>query len=178
MIRNCAAALYGLILAISVDAREADAKEDVLELDYFATIHAVWNAEQTLGNNLWVSVAKNGRIDGPFLQGKVTDPCAEWSDGKGEGVTWIEMRCTFEADDGSLIHFEASKFVVWTDDHSRLCEAGKSITDASATIYGRFRTDSQKYAWLRKVSVTGFLSSMICGDSGHSEFDLYSAKAL
>jgi Protein of unknown function (DUF3237) len=106
------------------------------------------------GNRIIVSVT-GGEFEGPKLRGKVLPTGADWVR-LVDGVTHLDVRATFETDDGAFIYVQY--FGV-----SHPIDGKQAPPPGQGTEYGdayfmtspRFETGDERYKWLNDLVTVG-----------------------
>jgi len=80
-----------------------------------------------------------GEITGPGIHGKVRPVGGDWMMVRRDGIAIVDVRATFETDDGALI-------LVTYNGIGQTTPAGASLRAAPL-----FETGDQRYAWLTKL---------------------------
>ena len=94
-----------------------------------------------------------GTLEGPRLKGKLLPSGGDWSLIGADGVARLDVRGTFETDDGALIYVQYYGVAIINE---KVVEA---LTAGSETQYGdtyfmtqpRFETGDARYAWLNSI---------------------------
>lgn len=102
------------------------------------------------------AIVRQGKADGPGLQGEVLAGGGDWLVVGSDGVARMDVKATIRTPDDEMIHVTNTGRVVVDEDTRDLFLAGETITFDE--MYGRtaplFETASDRYAWLnRTVSV-------------------------
>jgi hypothetical protein len=96
---------------------------------------------------------KGGTFDGPRMKGKILRSGADWLLIGNDGIGRLDVRGTFETDDGARVYMQYYGVVVLNE------KVAAALTKGEATDYGdtyfmtqpRFETGDPRYAWLNSV---------------------------
>ena len=94
-----------------------------------------------------------GEFEGPRLRGRILPSGADWLLIDSEGVGRLDVRGTFETDDGARIYIQYHGVVVMND------KVGTALAGRGETQFGdtyfmtqpRFETGDPRYSWLNRV---------------------------
>ena len=94
-----------------------------------------------------------GSLEGPRLKGKLLPSGGDWSLIGADGVARLDVRGTFETDDGARIYVQYYGVAIINE---KVVEA---LTAGGETQYGdtyfmtqpRFETGDERYAWLNSI---------------------------
>jgi hypothetical protein len=108
------------------------------------------------GTRLFFEVI-GGTFEGPRLKGKILTGGGDWLLMDPQNVARLDVRATFETDDGARIYVQYPGVIVFDD------KARAAIAGGPATAYGdthwvtqpRFETGDSRYAWLNRVMAVG-----------------------
>jgi len=122
-------------------------------LSYRATLKPmVMVGPGPFGNRAIVDVT-GGAFEGPRLRGKILPSGADWLLMGADGFGRLDVRATFETDDGAFLYLSYHGLLEMND---RVMTA---LTQGPATAFGevrfftapRFETGDPRYAWLNRV---------------------------
>lgn len=94
-----------------------------------------------------------GEFEGPRLRGKILPSGGDWILVDGEGVGRLDVRATFETDDGAYVYVQYHGVLVIDADLQARLAAGEE-TDYGDTYFvtqPRFETGDSRYSWLNRV---------------------------
>lgn len=137
--------------AAALAASPAQAADEVpglkseLLFKMFATLEAPQQIGKTHEGTRSVFYATGGTIEGPKVNGTVLPGGGDWFRLRDDGIGELDVRATFETDDGALIYT-----------HYR------GVLDSKTGYFRtspRFETSSEKYQWLTKIVAVGVGSS-------------------
>lgn len=94
-----------------------------------------------------------GEFEGPRLRGKILPSGGDWLLLDGDGVGRLDVRATFETDDGARIYVQYYGVVVLDEELQARVAAGEETDfgDTYFAIQPRFETGDPRYAWLNRV---------------------------
>lgn len=94
-----------------------------------------------------------GEFQGPRLRGKILPSGGDWILLDSEGVGRLDVRATFETDDGARIYVQYPGVIVLDEALQRRIAAGEETDfgDTYFAIQPRFETGDPRYAWLNRV---------------------------
>jgi hypothetical protein len=129
-----------------------------MQLEYLMTYHADLKDPQPIGKAQFGTRAvydvTGGWFEGPRLKGKLLPSGGDWILIDDEGVGRLDVRATFEADDGALIYVQYYGIVIID-----LEEAAKGLETRFGETYfmtqPRFETGDERYKWLNNIVVVG-----------------------
>lgn len=129
-----------------------------MKFEHLLTYHA--NLGESLevgsgpyGNRLIVEV-HGGAFEGPKLKGKIRDAgCADWLAIGADGFGHLDVRATFETDDGAFIYVQYTGHLELTEGMQ------KALAGEGETNYGdqyffttpRMQTGDPRYAWVNNI---------------------------
>ncbi len=104
------------------------------------------------GQRMIVDVS-GGRFEGPRLRGKLLPSGADWLLIRPDEVALLDVRATFETDDGAFIYLQYHGVLEMSE------QVAKALEEGGSTEYGdvyfmtqpRFETGDPRYAWLNSV---------------------------
>jgi hypothetical protein len=94
-----------------------------------------------------------GSFEGPQLKGKILPSGADWLLLGADGIGRLDVRATFETDDGAHIYMQYYGVIAMDE------KVVKALTEGQETQYGdtyfmtapRFETGDSRYAWLNSI---------------------------
>lgn len=94
-----------------------------------------------------------GQLEGPRLKGRLLASGGDWLLAAPDGSARLDVRGTFETNDGALIYVQYYGVAVLTDQVQQAMAAGKPTDygDAYFMTQPRFETGDPRYAWLNQV---------------------------
>ena len=163
IIRRTSWVLFGLFL-ILFNAQmwgQDQAPKSKLRLEYLMTFRADFvqpiDIGQTTTGHRVLYVVSGGTFDGPKLRGKVVPGPVDWFLTTPDGVGRMDVRATFQTDDGANIYMRYQGVQVMT------AAAGAKIGQGELLDYGQiywvatpvFETGDPHYAWLNNIATVG-----------------------
>jgi hypothetical protein len=129
----------------------------VPKLEYLATYRADLASPIEIGavpsGTRQIFDVKGGHLEGPRLKGKLLASGGDWLLIGNDGVGRLDVRGTFETDDGARIYVQYHGVLVLNEAVTRaLSEGGE--TQYGATYFmtqPRFETGDLRYAWLNST---------------------------
>jgi hypothetical protein len=108
------------------------------------------------GNRLVFEVS-GGTFEGPRLRGRLLTGGGDWLLLDGEGIGHLDVRATFETDDGALIYVQYFGRLEVTDAvMAALGGQGETrFGDQHFFSQPRFETGDERYRWLNRVIAVG-----------------------
>ena len=108
-----------------------------------------------LGTRRIVSVL-GGSFEGPRLKGKLLPTGGDWLLVDSEGVVRLDVRATFETDDGALIYLQYTG--IGRPDATRPTRAAGEPAEYGDSYFmttPRFETGDERYKWLNNLVCVG-----------------------
>jgi hypothetical protein len=105
------------------------------------------------GNRIIADVLGGG-FEGPKLKGRILESGGDWLLIDAEGVGHLDVRATFETDDGALIYLQYYGKVVITQPMMEALVGkgpGTEYGDAPFFTQPRFETSDPRYTWLNRT---------------------------
>ena len=97
-----------------------------------------------------------GEITGPRVRGKVRAVGADWVRVRPDGVALIDVRSTFEAEDGALIYVTVDGSADFGEGgYARLLAGTPPPSPTRFRIFPRFDTAHTQYRWLNRLHCLG-----------------------
>jgi len=129
-----------------------------MKLEYLMTYHADLKEPQEIGTAQFGSRAiydvTGGAFEGPGLKGKLLASGGDWILIDNDCVGRLDVRATFETDDGALIYLQYFGVIVIDPD----VPAATQETQYGDTYFmtqPRFETGDERYSWLNNIVVVG-----------------------
>lgn len=127
-----------------------------MKLDYLMTYRA--DLKPPVGVGLGPLGARQiydvtgGTFEGPKLRGKILPSGADWLQVGSDGVGRLDVRATFETDDGALIYLQYFGLLDFGPVAEKLAQ-GEDINfgDTYFMTAPRFETGDERYSWLNRV---------------------------
>jgi hypothetical protein len=128
-----------------------------MQLEYLATYHADLKEPQPIGKAQFGTRAiydvTGGTLEGPKLNGKILPSGGDWILVDDNGVGRLDVRATFETDDGALIYVQYYGIVIINPDAAPGGET--QYGDTYFMTQPRFETGDERYQWLNNIVVVG-----------------------
>lgn len=129
-----------------------------MQLEYLMTYRADLKEPQTIGKAQFGTRAiydvTGGTFEGPKLKGKILPSGGDWILLDDNGVGRLDVRATFETDDGAQIYVQYFGIVVMNPEAAA---AGQETQfgDTYFMTQPRFETGDDRYQWLNNIVVVG-----------------------
>jgi hypothetical protein len=126
-------------------------------LEYLMTYHADLKEPVDVGagpsGTRMIYDVTGGSFEGPKLRGRILPSGGDWLAIGGDGVGRLDVRATFETDDGARIYLQYYGRIVPSE------RVAEGLAKTGQTQYGdtyfmtqpRFETGDERYAWLNSV---------------------------
>jgi hypothetical protein len=124
-------------------------------------MHADLDPPQELGRTPYgqrkIYNVRGGRFDGPRLRGKILPGGGEWLIQRNDDTSVLDVRVTFQTDDGALIYVDYRGLVYLPPAALAKWEAGKSMqwSEYYFRVAPFFETSAEKYLWLNNMMAVG-----------------------
>lgn len=94
-----------------------------------------------------------GTVEGTRLKGKVLPSGGDWILIGPDGVGRLDVRATFQTDDGALIYVQYPGVLVMNEKVNEALSSGTEIQfgDTYFMTQPRFETGDERYAWLNSI---------------------------
>ncbi len=128
-----------------------------MKLEHLMTYHAdlkdPWEVGKGPIGTRSIFDVTSGTFEGPRLKGKLVASGGDWLLIDDEGVGRLDVRGTFETDDGAIVYVQYYGVVVMNEAVGAALAEGKSIDygDTYFMTQPRFETGDPRYAWLNRV---------------------------
>lgn len=103
------------------------------------------------------AIASGGTVRGPRLDAEVLPGGGDWLELAGDGIARMDVRATFRATDGGVIHYRSAGRIVLTDEARERFLAGGTV--GPGEVYGRaaplFETAAEPHRWLNGILAVG-----------------------
>ena len=134
-----------------------------MKLEYLMTYKADLKPPQGVGAAHFGTRAifdvTGGTFEGPKLKGRILPSGGDWILFDDKGVGRLDVRATFEADDGALIYVQYFG-IVMIDPEKAASGAESKFGDAYFMTQPRFETGAESYGWLNNIVAVGEGRSM------------------
>jgi len=131
------------------------------KLEHLYDMHADLEAPQVVGATpvgmRQIFVVKGGTFEGPRLRGKLLPGGGDWAIVRADGAVQLDVRGTFQTDDGALIYGTYSGLIVAEPAvFGRLLQAEDVPLDEYYFYTNpMFQTGAPQYAWLNQLIAVG-----------------------
>lgn len=149
-----------------------------MKLEYLCTFRAELGDTARLGatpvGERLIADISGGTFEGPRMRGTLKHSGADWAVVGPDGVARLDVRATFETDDGALIYVQYHGLLEMNEAvGAALAKGGDTqIGDAYFFSQPRFETSDERYAWLNKIVTVG--EGRFAG--GAVEYKVYEAQ--
>jgi hypothetical protein len=127
-----------------------------MKLEHLVTYHADLKPGVPVGGptgNRLIFDVTGGTFEGPKLKGKILPSGGDWAVIGPDGVLRLDVRATFETDDGAHIYLQYHG--VLTPIEAVQAKAARGESSDFGEFYfmtaPRFETGDQRYAWLNAI---------------------------
>jgi hypothetical protein len=147
------------------------------ELEYVASYEATLSEPEIIGPvaegmraNFYVT---GGTLRGPRLNGKLRPVGADWLTVRTDGVAVLDVRATFETDDGALIYVSYGGMIDMGPDGYRNFIDGNPPPPEGVDIRmtPKFQTSHPDYLWLNRAVCVGIGKGYL--DQSRVCYDVY-----
>jgi len=115
-----------------------------------------------------------GQITGPRIHGKLRPVGGDWVTVRKDGVALLDVRTTFETDDGALILVTYQGMVDFGDDGHDKFLRGDLPPAVQIRISPRFITSHPEYLWLNRLHCLGVGEYRAA--SSEAKYDVYAVR--
>ena len=158
------AVLVAVALIVGAPARsgaQSQTSQSKMRLEYLMTFHGDFvppvDIGQVANGHMTVFMINGGTFEGPKVRGKILPGPVDWFVTGPDGVGHMDVRATFQTDDGANIYLRYQGVQVMT------AAAGAKLSKGEAIDYGElywlstpvFETGDPHYAWLNNIVAVG-----------------------
>lgn len=118
--------------------------------------------------------SSGGEFSGPRLNGKVRAVGGDWVTVRTDGIAYLDVRTTFEADDGALILVTYLGTIDFGEDGYGKFLRGELPPVARLRTSPRFVTSHPEYAWLNRLFCLG-IGEYRAADN-EAKYDVYAVR--
>jgi hypothetical protein len=116
-----------------------------------------------------------GEISGPRLRGRIRPVGADWLRVRPDGIGLLDLRATFEAEDGALIHAPFQAVLDLGEDGYQTLLRGELAADGTPfRSVPRYATADPAYQWLNRVQCLGI--GQVFPSRGEARCDVYAVR--
>jgi hypothetical protein len=117
----------------------------------------------------------SGKISGPKLHGKLRPTGGDWLTLRTDGVGILDVRVTFETDDGALIGVSYTGVAdLGEDGHARFLAGEPPPSGLPLRVVPRCQTSHPAYAWLNRLQRLGIGEAFL--ERGEVRYDVYAVR--
>lgn len=103
------------------------------------------------------AIASGGTVRGPRLDAEILPGGGDWLEMADDGIARMDVRATFRATDGGIIHYRSAGRITLGDDARVLFLAGETL--GADAVHGRaaplFETAAEPHRWLNGILAVG-----------------------
>jgi hypothetical protein len=131
------------------------------ELEFLYDMHVDLEAPQVIGATpqgvRQIFIVKGGSFEGPRVKGKVLPGGGDWALIRSDGAVQLDVRGTFETDDGALLYGTYGGLIVAEPALVGRLLGGEDVPLSEYYFYVNpmFQTGAPQYAWLNKLIAVG-----------------------
>jgi hypothetical protein len=116
-----------------------------------------------------------GEISGPRLRGKLRPVGGDWLTVRTDGVGILDVRATFETEDGALIYTSYSGVADFGEDgYQKLLAGDPAPSGLALRVVPRYQTSHPAYLWLNRLQCLGIGQAFL--DRGEVRYDVYAVR--
>ncbi len=123
-------------------------------MTYYANLGTVLDVGSAPTGNRLIIEVHGGEFEGEKLNGKLRDAsCADWMT-VSEGFGYLDVRATFETDDGAIIYVQYFGVLEFTPG-IQAALAGEGETNFGDQVFftqPRMQTGDPRYTWVNNIS--------------------------
>ena len=117
----------------------------------------------------------SGEISGPKLRGKLKPVGGDWLTLRPDGIGILDVRATFETDDGALIYTAYSGVAdLGEDGYQRFLGGEPPPSGLPLRIVPRYQTADPRYAWLNRLQCVGI--GQLFMERSEVRYDIYAVR--
>ena len=117
----------------------------------------------------------SGDISGPRLRGKLRPVGGDWLTLRTDGVGLLDVRATFESDDGALIDASYTGVAdLGLDGHRRFLDGELPSSALPLRVVPRFQTSHPDYVWLNRLQCLGIGEAFL--ERNEVRYDVYAVN--
>lgn len=118
---------------------------------------------------------EGGEISGPRLQGKILPVGGDWLILREDGVALLDLRTTFQAEDGALIYAPFTAVLDLGEDGYQTLLRGEYAPDGTPFRSApRYETAHPDYLWLNRLQCVGM--GQVFPSLGEARCDVYAVR--
>jgi len=117
----------------------------------------------------------SGEISGPKLRRKLRPVGGDWLTLRTDGVGVLDVRATFETDDGALIYTSYSGIVdLGEDGYEKFLRGEPPASGTALRVVPRYQTSHPAYTWLNQLQCLGIGQAFL--ERGEVRYDVYAVR--
>lgn len=117
----------------------------------------------------------SGEISGPRLQGKLRPTGGDWLTLRTDGVSILDVRVTFETDDGALIYASYTGVAdLGEDGYQKFLGGEPPASGLPLRVAPRYQTSHPSYTWLNRLQCLGIGQAFL--ERGEVRYDIYAVR--
>ena len=146
--------------------------EHLFSYNAFLTTEIIGPVAEGVRVNFYVT---SGEISGPKLRGKLKPVGGDWLTLRTDGIGILDVRATFETDDGALIYTAYSGVAdLGEDGYRRFLDGEPPPGGLPLRIVPRYQTADPRYAWLNRLQCLGI--GQVFMERGEVTYDIYAVR--
>ena len=141
------------------------------------TLHAPLEPPQRISSELFIyNVKSGGWVRGPYIQGEIVGPSADWLHIMPNGTQRLDVRESILADDGSYIFVQFGGRIVTPEQFNSKNSPLERMRDDGTYFFTNpvFETDLLKYAWLNDLVCIG--RNVAPPDDPYVEYEIFAVS--
>lgn len=149
----------GALSQVPTEQRAEETPYWAYELQYFGSVSVVFRQEVIGATpdgyhiNFFI---ESGRVVGPRLNAVIRGEGADWLWIRRDGMAVIDVRATWETDDGALISYRSGGFIELGPDGYTKVAAGQLAGDPPFCTTPVLLTAHPRYEWVNRLQLLGF----------------------
>jgi hypothetical protein len=118
---------------------------------------------------------KSGEISGPKLRGTLRPTGGDWLTLRTDGVGALDVRVTFETEDGALLGVSYTGVAdLGEDGHAKFLAGDPSPSPLPLRVVPRIQASHPSYTWLNRIQCPGIGEAYL--DRGEVRYDVYAVR--
>ena len=146
--------------------------EHLFSYNAFLDMEVIGAVAEGVRINFYVT---SGEISGPKLRGKLRPVGGDWLTLRSDGVGILDVRATFETDDGALIYTSYSGVAdLGEDGYQRFLAGEPPASGLPLRVVPRYQTSHASYTWLNRLQCLGIGQAFL--ERGEVRYDVYAVR--
>lgn len=146
--------------------------EHLFSYDAFLDTELIGPVAEGLRINVYV---KRGQISGPKLRGKLRPVGGDWLTVRTDGVGVLDVRATFETEDGALIYTSYTGVADFGEDgYQKFLSGDPPPSGLPLRVVPRYQTSHADYVWLNRLQCLGIGEAFL--ERGEVRYDVYAVR--